>query len=70
MEKTASVKGFCPFFDEDVTIRASFVGYALLGAPTYATPSKNLCKYRFECGRGTDPDDCPVFNQTFLWNRL
>lgn len=70
MQKIAHIKGFCPYFDEDVTINASFTLYNTLGATKYATPQKNLCTHCFECGHGTNPDNCPIFDQTFLWNEL
>lgn len=28
MKKTANISGFCPYFNEDVTIRATFLRYA------------------------------------------
>lgn len=70
MKKTASISGFCPYFNEDVTIRATFLRYAPLGAMPSATPDRNLCQHILECGRSTTPHDCPVFNQEFLWNEL
>ena len=70
MQKTTNIKGFCPYFNEDVTIKASFSLYRTVGASEYATPQENLCKHRFECGRDADPDNCPIFNQAFLWNKL
>lgn len=70
MSKTANVNGFCPHFSEEVSISATFTNCGFVGADIYATPMVNLCPRRSECGRGTNPDECPVFNQDFLWNRL
>lgn len=70
MRKTANVSGFCPYFDKNVTIRATFIDYSPLGANPGATPEQNLCEHFSECGRSADPDDCPVFNQEFPWNEL
>ncbi len=75
MQKNVSIKGFCPFLDEDVTINASLfyltnICYRVLGSSDYATPKENLCNHRFECGRGADPNNCPIFDQVFLWNKL
>lgn len=69
MQKTAYVSGFCPFLEEEVTIRATFTRYAPLGTIPQASPDKNLCEYGGECN--LDPDnDCPVLTRTFLWNEL
>lgn len=70
MNKTASISGFCPYFNEEVTIRAAFICYDPIGAIPGATPERNLCQYSLECGRSPDPNDCPIFNQDFLWNEL
>jgi len=69
VEKIANITGPCSYLDENVTIRARFSDYSVLGNGAYATPIENLCKYRDECDIDPD-DDCPVFNQTFRWNEL
>lgn len=70
MQKTAKINGFCPYFDENITIRATFKNYSVLGAIPYATPQENLCKYRSECGRSAEPSECLIFDQSFRWNDL
>ncbi len=69
MQKTVNICGFCPFMDEDVTIKATFTRYAPLGAIPTAKLLQNFCEYRDDCG--LDPEEnCPVSTQTLLWNEL
>jgi hypothetical protein len=69
MKKIANVSGFCPYLDEDVTIKATFTEYSVLGAESFATPLENLCENRDSCD--IEPQrGCPVFNQSFLWNEI
>ena len=70
MIKTTTISGFCPYFNEEITVKASFIQYNSLSAIPYPTPEKNMCQHHSECGRSANPDDCPVFNQVFLWNEL
>lgn len=69
MKKIANISGFCPYLDEDVTIKATFTEYSALGAESFATPLENLCENCDDCG--IDPhQNCPVLNQDFLWNKI
>lgn len=68
MKRPAKVSGYCPYFNEEITITATYCCYSPLGADAYATPCDNLCKYRFDCD--IDPKRCPVFDQTFPWSEL
>lgn len=69
MRKTAYISGYCPFLDEETTIKASFIKYGPLGDTQYAKSVINQCEYRFECGNES-PEACPVCDQTFLWHDL
>lgn len=67
IQKTANVNGYCPFLDEEVTIKTTFTKYAPLGTEPLATPGIPQCAYVSGCQQD---ENCPVLNHTFLWNEI
>ena len=68
IQKNANVSGYCPFLDEEVTIKAVFVSSESTVSQRYAIQDKNLCQNTDECN--IDPRRCPVYDQEHLWNEL
>ncbi len=68
MQKTAFVSGFCPFFNEEVTIKAIFLSAESTVSQRYAIPYKNLCQNAAECN--IEAKYCPVFDRNHPWNEL
>lgn len=67
IQKTAYVSGYCPFLDEEVTIKATYAMYAPLGTEPMATPTSYYCEHGNDCQQG---NNCPIFDQTFPWNEI
>lgn len=67
MEKCTYISVFCPLQDNDVTIEVKCTRYSVTGAPAYATITQNMCKFRPDCPHGKN---CPIENQTLLWDNL
>lgn len=67
IQKISYVSGYCPFLDEEVTIKVTYTRYAPLGAEPLAKPVGHYCDYGSDCRQG---DNCPVFDQTFPWNEI
>lgn len=67
MQKITFIDGFCPFQDDDVTIEVKCTRYAPTGAPAYARIDDNMCESKSNCPYAKN---CPVEDQTLLWNAL
>lgn len=67
MGKIAYINGFCPFQEEDVTIRVKCMPYNVIGAPAYVKVLDNMCESSSNCPYG---ENCPVANQAILWDDL
>lgn len=67
MSKIARISGFCPFQDDDVTIKVKCSRYGAIGAPAYASVKENMCECK---SNSPDAENCPVADQTLLWNEL
>lgn len=66
-EKIAFINGYCPLQDDDVTIRVRCSLYGAIGAPAYASVKENMCELYSDCPH---EKNCPIENQTLLWNEL
>ncbi len=67
MEKITNISGFCPFQDENVTIKIVCEPYNVTGAYNLVSITNNMCEHKINCPY---ENNCPVEDQPLFWNEL
>ena len=64
-EKRIIISGYCPYLDEEHTIKALYLKYKPIGSSVaFATYQMSDCEYNQECPHYAE---CPVALQKTIW---